>query len=45
MARRGDIEADLTLEIDGHAVSFDKFQRGVRAFHGLLHAVTTCGLP
>jgi hypothetical protein len=40
MATRADIDADLTLEIDGHNVTPDKFLRGVRAFFGLVNEVT-----
>jgi hypothetical protein len=40
MATRANIEADLTLEIDGHSVTPDKFMRGVRAFFGLVREVT-----
>jgi hypothetical protein len=40
MATKADIDADLTLEIDGHSVTPDKFMRGVRAFFGLVREVT-----
>jgi hypothetical protein len=40
MATKVDIDADLTLEIDGHNVTPDKFMRGVRAFFGLVREVT-----
>lgn len=40
MATRADIDADLTLEIDGHNVTPDKFLRGVRAFFGLVNEIT-----
>ena len=40
MAKKADIDADLTLEIDGHNVTPEKFMRGVRAFFGLINEVT-----
>lgn len=40
MATKADIDADLTLEIDGRNVTPEKFQRGVRAFFALLNEVT-----
>lgn len=40
MATKADIDADLTLEIDGHNVTPEKFMRGVRAFFGLVTEVT-----
>jgi hypothetical protein len=40
MVTRADIDADLTLEIDGHNITPDKFMRGVRAFFGLVREVT-----
>jgi hypothetical protein len=40
MATKADIHADLTLEIDGHSVTPDKFMRGVRSFFGLVREVT-----
>ncbi|HEX5959129.1 MAG TPA: hypothetical protein VFY92_10825 [Hyphomicrobiaceae bacterium] len=41
MAVKSDIEADLTLEIDGRSVTPEKFLRGVRSFFALLNEVTT----
>jgi hypothetical protein len=43
MATKADIDADLTLEIDGRNVTPDKFMRAVRAFFGLVNEVT-CSL-
>lgn len=40
MATRADIDADLTLEIDGKNVTPDKFMRGVRAFFNLVAEIT-----
>ncbi len=40
MATKADIDADLTLEIDGRNVTPEKFQRGVRAFFALLNEAT-----
>ncbi len=40
MAVRGDIDADLTLEISGHAVTPDKFLRSVRSFFAILTEVS-----
>ncbi len=40
MATKDDIDADLTLEIDGRNVTPDKFMRGVRAFFGVVNEVT-----
>jgi hypothetical protein len=40
MATRADIDADLTLEIDGHDVTPDKFLRSVRAFFGLVNEIS-----
>ncbi|MFZ1413691.1 MAG: hypothetical protein WAS73_03785 [Defluviicoccus sp.] len=40
MATKTDIDADLTLEIEGENVSPEKFVRGVRAFFGLINEVT-----
>jgi hypothetical protein len=40
MATKADIDADLTLEIDGRSVTPEKFQRGVRAFFALLNEAT-----
>ena len=40
MATKADIDADLTLEIDGKDVTPEKFMRGVRAFFGLINEVT-----
>lgn len=40
MATQADIDADLTLEINGNNVTPDKFLRGARAFFGLLNEVT-----
>jgi hypothetical protein len=40
MATKADIDADLTLEIDGQNVTPERFMRGVRAFFGLVNEVT-----
>ena len=40
MATKADIDADLTLEIDGKDVTPEKFMRGVRAFFGLVNEIT-----
>ena len=40
MARSEDIEADVTLEIEGSAITPAKFRKGVNAFVGLLEALT-----
>ena len=40
MATAADIETDLTLELDGQGVTPDRFQRGTRAFFGVLSEVT-----
>lgn len=40
MATKADIDADLTLEIDGHNVTPERFMRGVRAFFGIVNEVT-----
>jgi hypothetical protein len=40
VATQADIDADLTLEIDGHNVTPDKFMRGARAFFGLINEIT-----
>jgi len=40
MATKADIDADLTLEIDGKNVTPEKFMRGVRAFFGLINEIT-----
>jgi hypothetical protein len=40
MATKADIDADLTLEMDGHNITPDKFKRGVEAFFGLVREVT-----
>lgn len=40
MARPGDIDADLTFEITGSAVTPDRFQRALSAFFDLLFEVT-----
>ncbi len=40
MADKIDIDADLTLEIDGRNVTPEKFMRGVRAFFGLVNEIT-----
>lgn len=41
MATKGDIQSDLTLEIDGSDVTPEKFLRGVRSFFAILTEVTT----
>lgn len=40
MAVKSDIKSDLTLEIDGHKVTPEKFLRSVRSFFSLLSEVT-----
>jgi hypothetical protein len=40
MATKADIDADLTLELDGKSVTPEKFLKGVRAFFGLVNEVT-----
>ncbi len=40
MAIKGDIESDLALEVDGHAVTPGKFLRSVRSFFAILDEVT-----
>lgn len=40
MATRDDIDADLTLEINGRHVTPEKFMKAVRAFFGLVNEVT-----
>jgi hypothetical protein len=40
MASDADIDADLTLEIDGRNVTPEKFMKGVRAFFGLVNEIT-----
>jgi hypothetical protein len=40
VATRGDIDTELTLEIEGSTVTTDKFQRGVAAFFGVLDLVS-----
>jgi len=40
MADKVDIDADLTLEIDGRNVTPEKFMKGVRAFFGLVSEIT-----
>lgn len=40
MANEADIDADLTLEMEGRNITPDKFLRGVRAFFALIHEVT-----
>lgn len=40
MAIKSDIESDLTLEVDGHAITPDKFLRSVRSFFAILDEVT-----
>lgn len=40
MARRTDIEADLTLELSGAGITPSAFRRGVNAFIGLLEELT-----
>lgn len=40
MATKDDIDADLTLEIDGKNVTPEKFMKAVRAFFGLVNEVT-----
>lgn len=40
MATRGEIDTELTLEIDGTTVTTEKFQRGVTAFFGVLSDVS-----
>lgn len=45
MATTTDIEADLTFEIDGSAVTPERFQRGVTAFFDLLAEVTKAVAP
>jgi len=40
MASKSDIDADLTLEIDGRNVTPEKFQRGTRAFFSLVNEIT-----
>lgn len=40
MAREDDIEADLTLELDGGDVTPERFQKAVRAFFGMLNEIT-----
>src|SRR5262249_20926886 len=40
MANDADIDADLTLEIDGSNVTPEKFMKGVRAFFGLVNEIT-----
>lgn len=44
MATPDDIDAELTLEIDGQNVTPEKFLKGVRAFFGVLSSITkdTC---
>ncbi len=41
MVTTKDIDADLTLEIDGQSITPEKFLRGIRAFFGFLSEVTT----
>lgn len=45
MATRVEIDSDLTLEVDGRAVTPEKFLRSVRAFFGIVREVTrdVCG--
>ena len=45
MASRADIEADLTFEISGRAVTPDRFQRTLSAFFDLLSEVTKAVTP
>lgn len=40
MARPEDIDTDITLELDGSAITPDKFRKSVNAFVGLLEAIT-----
>jgi hypothetical protein len=40
VATSADIDADLTLELDGLGVNPERFQRGIRAFFGVLGEVT-----
>ena len=40
MATKADIDADLTLELDGQSVTPEKFMKGVRAFFGLVSEIT-----
>src|SRR3954452_4567043 len=40
MATKDDIDADLTLEINGRNVTPEKFMKAVRAFFGLVNEVT-----
>jgi hypothetical protein len=40
MAKKTDIDADLTLELDGKSLTPEKFLRGVRAFFALVNDVT-----
>lgn len=40
MARKGDIETDLTLEVDGKNITPEKFLRSVRSFFAILNEVT-----
>lgn len=40
MARPQDIDADITLELDGSEITPEKFRKGVNAFVGLLEAIT-----
>ena len=40
MATKADIDAEITLELDGADLTPDRFQRAVRAFFGMLDEVT-----
>jgi hypothetical protein len=40
MATKDDIDADLTLELDGRNVTPEKFMKAVRAFFGLVNEIT-----
>ncbi len=40
MATKADIDADLTLELEGRNVTPEKFMKGVRAFFGLVTEIT-----
>lgn len=40
MAKAEDIDADLTLELDGSEITPAKFRKGVNAFVGLLESIT-----
>ena len=40
MVTKADIDADLTLEIDGEDITPEKFMRAARAFFGLVNEIT-----